>query len=110
MPRYMVPEWLLDRGITYRTDMFSYGMVLLEIIRGSRNVDHCQDSENWYFPSIAFKKARQGRRDELHRMLNEDELRDVVLLVFANKQDLPNAMNTAEITDKFGLHSLCQRH
>ncbi|CAL5419887.1 unnamed protein product [Camellia sinensis] len=28
-------------------------------------------------------------RDELHRMLNEDELRDAVLLVFANKQDLP---------------------
>ena len=45
-------------------------------------------------------------RDELHRMLNEDELRDAVLLVFANKQDLPNAMTAAEITDKLGLHSL----
>uniref|UniRef100_A0ACD5ZYY0 Uncharacterized protein n=1 Tax=Avena sativa TaxID=4498 RepID=A0ACD5ZYY0_AVESA len=49
-------------------------------------------------------------RDELHKMLNEDELRDAVLLVFANKQDLPNALNAAEITDKLGLHSLCQRH
>ncbi|XP_039045632.1 ADP-ribosylation factor 2-B-like [Hibiscus syriacus] len=49
-------------------------------------------------------------RDELHRMLNEDELRDAVLLVFANKQDLPNAMNAAEITDKLGLHSLRMRH
>ncbi|KAG7585148.1 Small GTPase superfamily ARF/SAR type [Arabidopsis thaliana x Arabidopsis arenosa] len=49
-------------------------------------------------------------RDELHRMLNEDELRYAVLLVFANKQDLPNAMNAAEITDKLGLHSLRQRH
>ena len=49
-------------------------------------------------------------RDELHRMLNEDELRDAVLLVFANKQDLPNAMTAAEITDKLGLHSLRQRH
>ncbi|PPS10699.1 hypothetical protein GOBAR_AA09947 [Gossypium barbadense] len=49
-------------------------------------------------------------RDELHRMLNEDELRDAVLLVFANKQDLPNAMNAAEITDKLGLNSLRQRH
>lgn len=43
-------------------------------------------------------------------MLNEDELRDALLLVFANKQDLPNAMNPAEITDKLGLHSLRQRH
>lgn len=43
-------------------------------------------------------------------MLNEDELRDALLLVFANKQDLPNAMNAAEITDKLGLHSLRNRH
>ncbi len=42
--------------------------------------------------------------------LLQDELRDAVLLVFANKQDLPNAMNAAEITDKLGLHSLRQRH
>jgi len=45
-------------------------------------------------------------RDEMHRMLNEDELRDAVLLVFANKQDLPNAMSAAEMTDKLGLHGL----
>ncbi|KAJ0463539.1 putative small GTPase superfamily, ARF/SAR type, P-loop containing nucleoside triphosphate hydrolase [Helianthus annuus] len=37
-------------------------------------------------------------RDELHRMLNEDALRDVVLLVFANKQDMPNAMDATEIS------------
>merc|ERR1711977_289705 len=36
-------------------------------------------------------------REELHKMLNEDEMREVVLLVFANKQDLPNAMTAAEI-------------
>jgi len=48
-------------------------------------------------------------REELQRMLNEDELRDALLLVFANKQDLPNAMPAAEITDKLGLHSLRQR-
>jgi len=48
-------------------------------------------------------------REELARMLNEDELRDAVLLVFANKQDLPNAMNAAEITDKLQLHSLRNR-
>ncbi|GJY07120.1 ADP-ribosylation factor 2 isoform X1 [Tanacetum coccineum] len=74
-------------------------------------------------------------RDELHKILNEylhhdddddvgnhwhssglrtscifnDELRDAVLLVLANKQDLPNAMNAAEITDKLGLYSLRKR-
>jgi ADP-ribosylation factor 1/2 len=48
-------------------------------------------------------------RDELMRMLNEDELRDAVLLVFANKQDLPNAMSTAELIDKLGLQGLRTR-
>eukprot|EP01065_Artemidia_motanka_P007113 TRINITY_DN1350_c0_g2_i1.p1 TRINITY_DN1350_c0_g2~~TRINITY_DN1350_c0_g2_i1.p1 ORF type:complete len:183 (+),score=87.78 TRINITY_DN1350_c0_g2_i1:1-549(+) len=48
-------------------------------------------------------------KDELQKMLSEDELRDACLLVFANKQDLPNAMSTAEVTDKLGLHSMRQR-
>lgn len=42
-------------------------------------------------------------------MLNEDELRDATLLVFANKQDLPNAMTAAELTDRLGLHNLRSR-
>mmetsp|Transcript_51989 Transcript_51989/g.135753 ORF Transcript_51989/g.135753 Transcript_51989/m.135753 type:complete len:180 (+) Transcript_51989:235-774(+) len=49
-------------------------------------------------------------RDELHRMLGEEELANSALLVFANKQDLPNAMNAADVTDKLGLHSLRQRN
>lgn len=47
--------------------------------------------------------------DELHKMLSEDELRDAVLLVFANKQDLPQAMSVAEVTDKLGLHNIRNR-
>lgn len=42
--------------------------------------------------------------------LQEDELRDAVLLVFANKQDLPNAMSAAELTDKLQLNQLRNRH
>ena len=45
-----------------------------------------------------------------HRMLNEHELPDAVLLVFANKQDLRTARTAADITDKLGLHSLRQRN
>jgi ADP-ribosylation factor 4 len=37
-------------------------------------------------------------------------LRDAVLLIFANKQDLPNAMSAAELTDKLGLNQLRGRH
>lgn len=45
-------------------------------------------------------------RNELTRMLSEDELRDAVLLVFANKQDLPNALSAGEMTQKLGLNTL----
>merc|ERR1712241_499135 len=40
----------------------------------------------------------EDAREGLIKMLNEDEMRDAVLLVFANKQDLPNAMSAAEVT------------
>jgi len=35
------------------------------------------------------KERVEDAREELHRMLNEPELAEAVLLVFANKQDLP---------------------
>ncbi|XP_048449028.1 ADP-ribosylation factor 4-like, partial [Rhincodon typus] len=42
----------------------------------------------------------QESLDELQRMLNEDELRDAVVLIFANKQDLPNAMSVEDLRAK----------
>lgn len=47
--------------------------------------------------------------DELQKMLQEEELSDAMLLVFANKQDLPNACSISEVTDKLGLHSVKPR-
>mmetsp|Transcript_129439 Transcript_129439/g.289434 ORF Transcript_129439/g.289434 Transcript_129439/m.289434 type:complete len:183 (-) Transcript_129439:141-689(-) len=51
----------------------------------------------------------QDAREELSKMLEEDEMRDAALLVFANKQDLPHAMTAAEMMDKLGLHDLRHR-
>merc|ERR1711992_227423 len=48
-------------------------------------------------------------KEELHRLLAEDELRDAVVLVYANKQDLPNAMSVNEVTEKLGLNQLRNR-
>jgi len=44
--------------------------------------------------------------EELYKMLREDELCDVALLVFANKQDLPNAMSCQEIADQMNLKAI----
>lgn len=45
-------------------------------------------------------------REELDRMLQAEELKEAKLLVYANKQDLPNAMKVKEITEKLGLQKL----
>jgi ADP-ribosylation factor protein 1 len=44
-------------------------------------------------------------KEELHKMLAEDELKDAVVLVLANKQDM-GIMSVPELTDKLGLTSL----
>jgi ADP-ribosylation factor protein 1 len=48
-------------------------------------------------------------KDELHRLLSDDALQDAALLVYANKQDMPNAVPAAEMTEKLGLRSLRHR-
>jgi len=53
--------------------------------------------------------SEHSAKEELHRMLAEDELRDAILLVFCNKQDLPNAMSVAEVTERLGLNQIRNR-
>ena len=70
-----------------------------------------QNTQGLIFVVDSNDRDRVGEaKEELFRMLNEDELRDAVLLVFANKQDLPNAMNGAEVSDKLNLGSLHSRN
>ena len=69
-----------------------------------------QNTQGIIFVVDSNDRERVGdARAELERMCNEDELRDAVLLVFANKQDLPKAMPVPEITEKLGLHAMRSR-
>eukprot|EP00118_Oscarella_pearsei_P025778 m.308759 g.308759 ORF g.308759 m.308759 type:complete len:221 (+) comp44687_c0_seq1:330-992(+) len=45
-------------------------------------------------------------KDELHRMIQESELSDALILVVANKQDLPNSMTVGEVTEKLELNKI----
>ena len=48
-------------------------------------------------------------RAELEAMLEEEDLKDAILLVFANKQDAPGAMSATEVSEGLGLSSLVGR-
>eukprot|EP01116_Phalansterium_solitarium_P003193 TRINITY_DN1387_c0_g2_i2.p1 TRINITY_DN1387_c0_g2~~TRINITY_DN1387_c0_g2_i2.p1 ORF type:complete len:235 (+),score=39.78 TRINITY_DN1387_c0_g2_i2:57-761(+) len=47
--------------------------------------------------------------DELRRLIEEPQLRDIPVLIIANKQDLPNAMSITEIVDHLALRDLASR-
>lgn len=44
--------------------------------------------------------------EELWRILRNEQMQDIFVLVMANKQDLANAMSPSEITDKLDLRSI----
>lgn len=59
-PGYMAPEWTRPDQITSKADVYSYGLVLLEIVSGSRNflqLDSKVESDQWFLPGWAFDKV-----------------------------------------------------
>ncbi|EEF44415.1 G-type lectin S-receptor-like serine/threonine-protein kinase At2g19130 [Ricinus communis] len=47
---YLAPEWLSGEAVTPKADVFSYGMLLCEIISGRRNSDGYNIGFDNYFP------------------------------------------------------------
>jgi ADP-ribosylation factor-like protein 1 len=62
-----------------------------------------------YVVDSADKDRVETSKEELHSMLEEEELKDAALLVFANKQDMEHAMNAAEVSEALGLSTLKNR-
>ncbi|VAH29127.1 unnamed protein product [Triticum turgidum subsp. durum] len=57
---YLAPEWISGVPITAKADVFSYGMMLLEIISGRRNSDHGEEGRSTFFPTLAASKLHEG--------------------------------------------------
>ncbi|XP_059078239.1 G-type lectin S-receptor-like serine/threonine-protein kinase At2g19130 [Cryptomeria japonica] len=58
---YLAPEWISGLPITSKVDVYSFGMTLLEIISGRRNLDlTVQDSRQYYFPAWVATQIYNG--------------------------------------------------
>ncbi|KAM1126870.1 hypothetical protein FF2_041573 [Malus domestica] len=57
---YLAPEWVSNRPITVKADVYSYGMLLLEIVGGRRNLDMSFDADDFFYPGWAFKEMTSG--------------------------------------------------
>ncbi|GJU86262.1 G-type lectin S-receptor-like serine/threonine-protein kinase SD2-5 [Tanacetum coccineum] len=59
-PGYLAPEWL-SSVITEKVDVYSFGIVLLEILCGRKNFDRSQKEENWHLLAVFQKRWEQGK-------------------------------------------------
>ncbi|CAO2199615.1 unnamed protein product [Urochloa humidicola] len=57
---YLAPEWISGVPITHKADVYSYGMMLLEIISGQRNSEKIKEGKFTYFPIYAATKVIEG--------------------------------------------------
>ncbi|KAM0917938.1 hypothetical protein ACQ4PT_009334 [Festuca glaucescens] len=57
---YLAPEWISGQPITQKADVYSYGMMLLEIISGQRNAEKIKKGKHTYFPIFAAIKVNEG--------------------------------------------------
>ncbi|CAL0320487.1 unnamed protein product [Lupinus luteus] len=89
---YLAPEWVSNRPITVKADVYSFGMLLLEIIGGRRNLDMSFDADNFFYPGWAYKEMTNGspikvadRR--LNGSVDEEELIRALKVAFWCIQD-----------------------
>eukprot|EP01090_Pellita_catalonica_P013926 TRINITY_DN3428_c0_g3_i2.p2 TRINITY_DN3428_c0_g3~~TRINITY_DN3428_c0_g3_i2.p2 ORF type:complete len:183 (+),score=30.11 TRINITY_DN3428_c0_g3_i2:63-611(+) len=55
------------------------------------------------------RERLQKVREEIKHLLGEQQLKDAVLLIFANKQDLPKALSVSQIAQELNLNAINDR-
>ncbi|XP_052879744.1 G-type lectin S-receptor-like serine/threonine-protein kinase SD2-5 [Gossypium arboreum] len=70
-PGYMAPEWL-NLCITEKVDVYSFGIVVLEILCGRRNVDESQQEEDMHLLGLFKRKQEEGQLMDLVDKCSDD--------------------------------------
>ncbi|KAJ4766278.1 Serine/threonine-protein kinase [Rhynchospora pubera] len=83
---YLAPEWISGTALTAKADVYSYGMMLLEIIFGKRNRRQEDNNDVSFFPAFAANKLVEG---DIQCLL------DVNFVDDANMEELERALKVA---------------
>ncbi|TYI61938.1 hypothetical protein E1A91_D10G208400v1 [Gossypium mustelinum] len=70
-PGYMAPEWL-SSVITEKVDVYSFGIVVLEILCGRQNIDESQLDENRHLLELFRRYQEEGKLLDLVDECNGD--------------------------------------
>ncbi|CAO2161630.1 unnamed protein product [Urochloa humidicola] len=57
---YLAPEWISGQPITKKADVYSFGIVLLEIVSGRRTTKRLKFGSHQYFPLYAAAQVNEG--------------------------------------------------
>ncbi|KAK3139572.1 hypothetical protein QOZ80_5AG0385400 [Eleusine coracana subsp. coracana] len=108
---YLAPEWISGVAITPKVDVYSYGMVLLEIISGRRNSCipcSCASNHNVYWPVYVARKILNGGVRSLldHRFNNDVNLNEAEIVckvacwcIQDNESDRPTMGEVVQILE-----------
>ncbi|MED6146931.1 hypothetical protein PIB30_039336 [Stylosanthes scabra] len=83
---YLAPEWLANLPITSKSDVYSYGMVLLEIVSGRRNFEVSEETNRRKCSIWAYEEFEKGNiRGVIDKRLvgEEVKLEEVKRLIMA---------------------------
>ncbi|KAE8730357.1 G-type lectin S-receptor-like serine/threonine-protein kinase [Hibiscus syriacus] len=56
---YLAPEWISGVAVTAKADVYSYGMMLFEIVSGRRNSEQCEEGKVRFFPTLVARVVTQ---------------------------------------------------
>lgn len=99
-PGYVAPEWLLGLVITEKGDVYSYGLVLFELMGGRKNVDPSIKTEDGYFPATCLREVTErgfvgslsGLLDpRLNGSFDEQQAKRMLAVAFWCIQEAPDA-------------------
>ncbi|CAI9787010.1 unnamed protein product [Fraxinus pennsylvanica] len=97
---YLPPEWLANLPVTSKADVYSYGMVLLEIISGRRNFEVSTETNHRRLSLWAYEEFEKGNIESIldkrllgHEVDTEQVIR-AIRVSFSCIQDQPSLRPT----------------
>ncbi|KAK7391169.1 hypothetical protein VNO78_19580 [Psophocarpus tetragonolobus] len=97
---YLAPEWLANLPVTSKSDVYSYGMVLLEIVSGRRNFEMSEETSRRKFSVWAYEEFEKGNmtgvidRRVVSQEINMEQVKRVLLACFWCIQEQPSQRPT----------------
>lgn len=72
-PGYAAPELWLPYPVTHKCDIYSFGMLLFEIVGRRRNLDFSKSDSQQWFPTWVWEKYEQGHLESIVSLCGIEE-------------------------------------